>query len=54
MENENKLKYIFIIKNIIKSFHGKIERYLPKSPTTIKGFLISINIILKDSKLEKH
>jgi len=54
MENKNKLKYIFINNNIIESFHGKIERYLPKGPTTIKEFFISMNKILKDSKLEKH
>ena len=53
-ENKNKLKYIFITNNIIESFHGKIERYLSKGPTTIKGFLISMNKILKDGKLEKH
>lgn len=54
MENKNKLKYIFISNNIIESFHGKIERYLPKGATTIKVFLISMNKILKDIKLEKH
>jgi hypothetical protein len=53
-ENKNKLKYIFITINIIESFLGKIERYLPKGPTKIKGFLISMNKILKDGKLEKH
>ena len=36
MENKNKLKYIAITNNIIESFHGKIEIYLPKDPTNNK------------------
>ena len=47
------LKYLFVTNNIIESFHGKIEKYLPKGQTTCKGFVLSMSKILKEYKLPK-
>ena len=44
---------MFITNNIIESFHGKINKYIPKGKTTSKGFVLSMNNILKDSNLLK-
>ena len=53
VKNEIGLKFLFITNNIIESFHGKIEKYLPKGKTTSKGFILSMSKILKEYELPK-
>ena len=52
-ENNYNLKYLFFTNNIIESFHGKLNKYIPKEKTSSKGFLLSIKNILVDSEMQK-
>ena len=52
--NNFKLKYLFFTNKIIESFHGKLNKYLPKGKTSSKGFLLTINNILDYSELQKE
>ena len=53
-ENNFNLKYLFFTNNIIESFHGKLNKYLPKGRTSSKGFLLAIKNIIEDSELQKN
>ena len=49
----NSIKYLFITNNIAESFHGQIEKYLPKGKTTKNGFILCMTKILNDLKEKK-